>query len=260
MYGIINIAGKQCSCSSFHLIGHVLGFHWQILSQGTALNSKTDHHKKVVTFSLFLIWIVIRCNAFKIASNVVFCGEGSWLAKIRSILSQWKLVLVGELSEFSWSDWRFQKKNNRWSIVYRVFVFLGRGGGLTGLCKSSHYFVIGRICNRLKPLFTRRLAVLEVTTRARRDLRGVYMTPGRLSPRGEFTPVPSHGSIFVYMIPPQNVMPARVTPAWVHPGSRTGARISLRYEISQRYHVNAKRPPISVWNRSAGRLERVAHA
>ena len=41
------------------------------------------------------------------------------------------------------------------------------------------------------------------------------MTPGRLSPRlsprGEFTPVPSHGSIFVHMIPPQNVMPARVT-------------------------------------------------
>jgi len=32
------------------------------------------------------------------------------------------------------------------------------------------------------------------------------MTPGRLSPRGEFTPVPSHGSMFVYMIPPQNVM------------------------------------------------------
>ena len=27
------------------------------------------------------------------------------------------------------------------------------------------------------------------------------MTPGRLSPRSEFTPVPSHGSIFVYMIP-----------------------------------------------------------
>ena len=32
---------------------------------------------------------------------------------------------------------------------------------------------------------------------------GVYMIPGRLSPRSEFTPVPSHGSIFVYMIPPQ---------------------------------------------------------
>ena len=45
------------------------------------------------------------------------------------------------------------------------------------------------------------------------DWGGVYMTPGRLSPRSEFTPVPSHGSIFVYMIPPQNVMPARVTPA-----------------------------------------------
>ena len=37
---------------------------------------------------------------------------------------------------------------------------------------------------------------------------GVYMTPGQLSSRSEFTPVPSHGSIFVYMIPPQNVMPA----------------------------------------------------
>ena len=45
------------------------------------------------------------------------------------------------------------------------------------------------------------------------DLGGVYMIPGRLSPRSEFTPVPSHGSIFVYMIPLQNVMPARVTPA-----------------------------------------------
>ena len=39
------------------------------------------------------------------------------------------------------------------------------------------------------------------------------MTPGRLSCRRELTPVPSHASIFVYMIPPQNVMPARVTPA-----------------------------------------------
>ena len=36
------------------------------------------------------------------------------------------------------------------------------------------------------------------------------MTPGRRSLRPEFTLVPSHGSIFVYMIPPQNAMPARV--------------------------------------------------
>ena len=50
------------------------------------------------------------------------------------------------------------------------------------------------------------------TTGHRVDLAGVYMTLARLSPRSEFTPVPSHGSIFVYMIPPQNVMPARVTP------------------------------------------------
>ena len=41
------------------------------------------------------------------------------------------------------------------------------------------------------------------------------MTPGRLSLLSEFTPVPSHGSIFVYMIPPQNVMPPRVTPVLV---------------------------------------------
>ena len=37
------------------------------------------------------------------------------------------------------------------------------------------------------------------------------MTPGRLSDRSEFIPVPSHGSTFVDVIPPQNVMPARVT-------------------------------------------------
>ena len=42
---------------------------------------------------------------------------------------------------------------------------------------------------------------------------GVYMTPGPLSRRDEFTPVPSHGSTFVYKIPPQKVMPARVAPA-----------------------------------------------
>ena len=89
---------------------------------------------------------------------------------------------------------------------------------------------------------------------------GVYMTSGWLSLWSEFTLVPSHGSIFVYLIPPQNVMLAQVTLAWVHPGSCTRVRISLQYEISQRYHVNAKRPTVSVWNRSAGRLERVAHA
>ena len=43
------------------------------------------------------------------------------------------------------------------------------------------------------------------------------MTPGRLSRLREITPVPSHGSIFVYVIPSQNVMPARVTPV-VAPG------------------------------------------
>ena len=40
-----------------------------------------------------------------------------------------------------------------------------------------------------------------------------------------------------------------------YPGVNSFRR--LRYE-SQRYHVNAKRPPASVWNRSAGGLEQVA--
>ena len=54
-----------------------------------------------------------------------------------------------------------------------------------------------------------------VRTRFGYNLGGVYMTPARLSPRSEFTPVLSHGSIFVYMIPPQNAMRARVTPVLV---------------------------------------------
>ena len=64
------------------------------------------------------------------------------------------------------------------------------------------------------------------------------MIPGRLSSRRKFTPVPSSGSVFVYMIPKQNVMPARVIPARVHPGSCAGARFSSRHENSFRCHVN----------------------
>ena len=45
------------------------------------------------------------------------------------------------------------------------------------------------------------------------------MISGRLSSRREFTPVPSYGSVFVYMIPTQNAMPAGVIPERVHPGS-----------------------------------------
>ena len=67
------------------------------------------------------------------------------------------------------------------------------------------------------------------------EQRGVYMTMGRISRRREFTPVPSRGSVFVYMIPSPRyltkvnpsveafktdrvshhnyVMPARVSPA-----------------------------------------------
>ena len=64
------------------------------------------------------------------------------------------------------------------------------------------------------------------------------MISGRLSSRCEFTPVPSYGSVFVYMIPTQNVMLALVIPARVHPGSCAGARISSRHENSFRCHVN----------------------
>ena len=69
------------------------------------------------------------------------------------------------------------------------------------------------------------------------------MISGRLSTRREFTPVSSYGSVFVYIIPTQNVMPARVIPARViparvHPGSCAGARFSSRHENSFRCHVN----------------------
>ena len=86
------------------------------------------------------------------------------------------------------------------------------------------------------------------------------MTLGRLLCWCKFTLVPSHGSTFVYMIPPQNAILAQVTPAWVHPGCCARARISLQYEILQWSHVNAKQPPILVWNRSARGLEPVVHA
>ena len=64
------------------------------------------------------------------------------------------------------------------------------------------------------------------------------MISGRLSSRREFTPVPSYGSVFVYMTPTQNVMPARVIPARVHHGSYAGARFSSRNENSFRCHGN----------------------
>ena len=68
-------------------------------------------------------------------------------------------------------------------------------------------------------------------------LQTMWLVRGCLHDTGAtFAPVRVHSSslswlCFVYMIPPQNVMPAQVTLAWVHPGCCTGARISLRYEI-----------------------------
>ena len=74
------------------------------------------------------------------------------------------------------------------------------------------------------------------------------MTPERLSRRSEFTPVPSYGSTFVYMIPPQNVItrvesPRREFTPVVVPGRELHSGTNM---ISQRYHVKAKRPDVSV--------------
>ena len=97
-----------------------------------------------------------------------------------------------------------------------------------------------QICCSTTSIFIRHGPILEFITLCdwlivicsffRSNLGGVYVTLGWLLPRSEFTPVPSHGSIFyfVYMIPPQNVLPARVALAWVHPGSCTGARIEYQ--------------------------------
>ena len=80
------------------------------------------------------------------------------------------------------------------------------------------------------------------------------MIPARLSFRYEFTPVPSCGSVFVYMTPAQNLIMGRVIPVRVHSGNCTGARFSFRYENTFRCHVNAVRAF------APGSLEREAHA
>ena len=73
------------------------------------------------------------------------------------------------------------------------------------------------------------------------------MTLGRLSRRPEFAPVPSHGFIFVYTIPPQNVMPGeslrREFTLVVVPGQEFHSGTKSRNGIT---HVNEKRPLVSV--------------
>ena len=70
-------------------------------------------------------------------------------------------------------------------------------------------------CNRCKPLIARLTWTIWLSPMS-------CQTYTRLSRGSEFTPVPSHGSTFVCMIPPQNVKAARVTPAWIHAGCCTG--------------------------------------
>ena len=59
------------------------------------------------------------------------------------------------------------------------------------------------------------------------------MTPRRLPRRREFIRDPSHGSIFVYMIPPQNVGPALVSPV------RNFATVSCKRETTTRFSVKS---------------------
>ena len=67
------------------------------------------------------------------------------------------------------------------------------------------------------------------------------MTLGRLSRRPEFAPVPSRGSIFVYMTPPQSVMPGeslrREFTSVVVPGQEFHSGTKSRNGIT---HVNEK--------------------
>ena len=63
-------------------------------------------------------------------------------------------------------------------------------------------------------------------------LGAVYMKPGRLSLRREFTPVPSFGSAFVYMMPPKNVM-------WSESHRRGFTPVATQERKSPRSHVNS---------------------
>ena len=55
------------------------------------------------------------------------------------------------------------------------------------------------------------------------------MTPERLSPWSEFTPVPLHGSIFVYMIPAgENFTPVRNL-----------ATVSCKHEMTTHFSVKS---------------------
>ena len=96
--------------------------------------------------------------------------------------------------------------------------------------------------SNLAKMHRKRFAPEEKKTSKAVTSRGVYMISGRLLHRREFTPVPPLSSVFVYMIPPKNVILGRLTPVRDHSGCCTGAKISLRREISQRYHANVERP------------------
>jgi len=67
----------------------------------------------------------------------------------------------------------------------------------------------------------------------------VCTTPTRLLSQSEFTALPSCGFDFVFLMPPDHVIPERMKPARVHRiRFYTAARISFRDEISHQHYVN----------------------
>ena len=81
----------------------------------------------------------------------------------------------------------------------------------------------------------------------------------KLSFRYKFTPVPSCGSVFAYMIPAQNLIPEQVILVRVQCSNCAGARFSLQYENSFQCHVNVEQLFGPARNHSPGNLEQAAH-
>lgn len=65
-------------------------------------------------------------------------------------------------------------------------------------------------------------------------------------------------TLYLFMIPRENVITERVITVRVHHGFCTGARISFLYADSKKHHVNKEQPLVSVSNILRSGLERVA--
>ena len=107
---------------------------------------------------------------------------------------------------------------------------------------------------------------LEIGDETCLDMLGaVYMIPGWLSHwhkfapgwlvlslRHELTQLPSISSVFVYMMPPKNVMLGQLTPVRVYPGCCTEVNSCLcespQHDIFWWHHVNKYRANSGNWS------------